>query len=445
MKCNCINNDKTGVLTAPEIKHVQGNVLKLAIPLTLREITVENGEVEYTDSDFVPSNEHPVIVLFSKGAININISAEMHDGNVAYIEEYGKIPVGVYAITVMCYDEQGNPYRFKQNMVLQVVDTTIEAGITTPIEYETQVWYLNAALYIALKGEDGVGIEDIITESSGDIGGFNYVTILLTDGTSRTFSIMNGSGSVDDVLNINSPSPISNRAVTTKFNALDSQIADLFGDVDYNSTNKTIRFWDKGKTRILASIDARPFIKDGMVSNVYISNNTLVIVFNTDAGREPIGISLSSIFNPNNYYNRTQINNLFSQYYTKQEIDNSKAGLINGRVPFIENTPVVLASLNGDNTVLAPYREGDYFAVLSTEKIYQVVNGFADEVGEIDDKLIYCDKSDNTLYRWNNSEFVQVGGNSGSGGITATYSNGTITITSGGSSQPTYSNGTITF
>lgn len=438
MECNCINKGTS--LVAPKIKHVQGNVLRLAIPLTLRTVEMNGNEMEYTDTDFIPSSDAPVKVVLSKDAFKMPIDATMKNGNVAFIEEKGKIPVGTYDITVTCSDNQGNPYRFKQKTVLQVVDTTSEAGIVSPIEYEVETWYLDPAIYLALEGR---GIEDIITESSSEIGGFNYITIILTDGTERTFSIMNGSGSVDEELNINSPSPIANKAVTKKFNEVEVEMTNLFGDVDYDSIEKRIRFWDKGKTKVLKYLDATPFVKDGMINNVYIDNNTLVITFNTDAGREAIGIPLTRIFNPNNYYNKSQVDNRIWEGVRSGL--SGKADLVNGRVPFVEATPIVLASLDGDNTVLSSYNEGDYFAVLNTEKIYQVVNGFADEVGEIDDKLIYCDKSDNTLYRWNNSEFVQVGGNSGSGGITATYSNGTITITSGGSSQPTYSNGTITF
>lgn len=440
MECNCINNHNGTSLVTPEIKHVQGNVLRLAIPLTLRTVEMEGGEMVYTDTDFIPSSDAPVKVVFSKGAFKMPITATMKNGNVAFVEEKGKIPVGVYDITVTCNDEDGNPYRFKQNTVLQVVDATAEAGIVTPIEYEVETWYLDSAIYLALEGR---GIEDIITESSGEIGGFNYVTIILTDGTSRTFSIMNGSGSVDSELNINSPSPIANRAVTEKFVEVEGNMESLFGDVDYDATSNKIRFFAKGKPKtsenILATLDARPFTYDDFLQNVSLSGGFLVLKTKSST----FSVNTNAIFNPNSYYNKTQVDNRILEGVRSGL--SGKADLINGRVPFDEATPIVLASLNGDNTVLSSYNEGDYFAVVDTEKIYQVVNGFADEVGEIDDKLIYCDKSDDTLYRWNGSEFAQVGGNSGSGGITATYSNGTITITSGGSSQPVYSNGTITF
>ena len=365
MNCNCNNNGKDK-LDAPKIKLVYGNVLRLAIPLTLRTIEVVNNQVEVTDTDFIPSSEYPVKVEFSKGAMKFSLDAEMKDGNVAYVEDKGKIPVGTYEITVTCNDDNGYPYRFNQMSVLQVFHSTAEAGIVTPIEYEVTTWYLDAAIYLALKGEDGVGIEDIVTETSEEIGGTNTVTIILTDGRERSFTILNGSGAVDQELDITSPSPISNAAVTAKFSEIDAMLSDIIGDVDYDSQSKNIRFWDKDKTKVLMSLDARPFIKDGMVNSVYISNNILVITFNTDAGREAIGVPLTSIFNPNNYYNKTQVDNrlaqinaLFSNYYNKSQIDTMLAnidvegyaeldGL--GELAYVNSAPVVLDEINSSYT-----------------------------------------------------------------------------------------------
>ena len=157
MICNCLNNgNKLGV---PKIKHVQGNVLRLAIPLTLRTVEKENGEITATDSPFIPSDAQPVMVEFSKAARRYAISAEMQ-GNVAYIEEKGKMPVGVYDIAVSCFDGDGNPYRFKQATTLQIVDLTAEAGIEPSIEYNTEVHILDAAVFIAVSGGGNGGSGD---------------------------------------------------------------------------------------------------------------------------------------------------------------------------------------------------------------------------------------------------------------------------------------------
>ena len=422
MICNCNNSNNNGSSERPKIKHVYGNVLKMAIPLTLRTIELVETEVDgevvqeavATDTDFIPSDKYPVIITLSKFGVKLPIRAIMRDGNIAYFEDDGTIEIGTYDITVTCKDDNGKPYRFNQKTALQVVSATEDAGIKTPIEYEITTWYLDAAIFMAIKGEDGVGIEDIETISSGEIGGVNTITITLTDGRTRSFTILNGSGTVDDVFNINSPSPISNRAVTTKFNSLDSQIADLFGDADYNSTNKTIQFWNKGRTKILATIDARPFIKDGMVNSVYISNNTLVITFNTDSGREAIGVPLSSVFNPNNYYNKTQIDNRFSSitsllisdYVAKVNLFARDNNVSTDVMPHF-----VLYSMG------EPYDEGDDSPVADKNPFFyngyiSVFNGSMQmlTIGQPSTKVVYCNAKTNKLYRWDGSNFILVGG-----------------------------------
>ena len=99
----------------------------------------------------------------------------------------------------------------------------------------------------------------------------------------------------------------------------------------YNSTSKKIEL--KHDSTVLAEIDATAFIKDGMVSNVVIDGGYIVITFNTDAGQEPIRIPLADVFNPSNYY-------------TKSEMDDALAGkqdtLISGtNIKTINNTSIV--------------------------------------------------------------------------------------------------------
>lgn len=462
MNCNCNNKDNR--LTPPKIMHVQGNVLRLAIPLTLRTIELVDVEVDgeiqqqtkATDTPFTPSSDHPVMVVLSKGAVKVSFKAQMRDGNVAYTEDKGTIPVGTYDITVTCNDNHGNPYRFKQSTVLQVFDTTAQAGIETPIEYEVTTWYLDAAIYLALKGEDGVGIADITTQSSGEIGGMNTVTIVLTNGETRSFTVMNGAGSVDEQLDPNSPSPIANKAVTARFNELSDELAGLFGDVDYDTQSKSIRFWDKGKTSVLASLDARPFIKDGMVNNVYISNNTLVITFNTDSGREAIGVPLSSVFNPNNYYTRTQVDSRISSYltnyYTKSQTDSRIWNAIEG------------AGIGGQFVVTitktVEFDDERYSADKTANQIYEahqsgknVIAKYGDSVGQ----LLYCE-SGNIVFLFADIDggwktpllvcnddlwWVEEQESSGDSGYSVTFDNGNVIFS--GSNQPTYDNGNIIF
>lgn len=87
-----------------------------------------------------------------------------------------------------------------------------------------------------------------------------------------------------------------------------SSLTAYFDGAEYNSTGKTIEFYNNGVLK--DSIDATAFIKDGMVDSVAISGNNLVISFNTDAGKEDIEIPLTDIFNPNNYYDKTATDGL---------------------------------------------------------------------------------------------------------------------------------------
>lgn len=78
----------------------------------------------------------------------------------------------------------------------------------------------------------------------------------------------------------------------------------------YDSTSKKILLKNKANTT-LAEIDATAFIKDGMVSQVEVSNGNLVITFNMDAGKNPISVPISDIFDANNYYTKTEANSTF--------------------------------------------------------------------------------------------------------------------------------------
>lgn len=100
---------------------------------------------------------------------------------------------------------------------------------------------------------------------------------------------------------------------------------DAFTNVAYDGKSELKFYNDKGDE--VANVDVTPFIKDGMVSNVEILNGNLVITFNTDAGKEPITIPLTDIFNPNNYYTKTDANALFAtQVVVNEEIAARIAG-----------------------------------------------------------------------------------------------------------------------
>lgn len=85
----------------------------------------------------------------------------------------------------------------------------------------------------------------------------------------------------------------------------------LFAGASYDSVTKHINFYNEDD-ELLTYIDATAFIKDGMVDTVAIQNGNLVITFNTDAGKQPISIPLTDIFNPNNYYTKSDVDTALS-------------------------------------------------------------------------------------------------------------------------------------
>lgn len=123
--------------------------------------------------------------------------------------------------------------------------------------------------------------------------------------------------------------------VALKANSAD--LLTLFDSAEYNSQTKKIVF--KHGDTVLVQIDATDFIKDGMVSNVEIVNDKLVISFNTDAGKQNIEITLSDIFNPNNYYTKQEID-------TKEQNINTSIALKVDKETFDVKEEVISKALN---------------------------------------------------------------------------------------------------
>ena len=111
------------------------------------------------------------------------------------------------------------------------------------------------------------------------------------------------------------------------------EIAKKFEGVAYDSQSKHINFYNNvaATGNVLAYIDATDFIKDGMVSNVEVKEvsgvTSLVISFNTDAGKEDIVIPISSIFDATNYYTKAEVDTALAAKadtattYTKTEVN----------------------------------------------------------------------------------------------------------------------------
>ena len=88
--------------------------------------------------------------------------------------------------------------------------------------------------------------------------------------------------------------------------AIDTIDAKFIDDAKYEMSGQThvINFYN-GNT-VKATIDCTDFLVDGMIDNVYIENGYLVIDFNTASGKQDIRIPLTDIFNPANYYTKSE-------------------------------------------------------------------------------------------------------------------------------------------
>ena len=119
---------------------------------------------------------------------------------------------------------------------------------------------------------------------------------------------------------LNNASYISNTSLNT---TLASYVTSGYYDTS------TRKIYLRHGTNVLSEIDANDFIKDGMVDTAYVQGSNLVISFNTDAGKQPVEVPITDIFNPTNYYTKTEINNAgyltahqdLSSYVSKTELN----------------------------------------------------------------------------------------------------------------------------
>ena len=113
----------------------------------------------------------------------------------------------------------------------------------------------------------------------------------------------------------------------------------------YNSEEKRIEL--KHNSNILATIDAKAFIKDGMVDSVVIQNGNIVITFNVDSGKEAISLPITDIFNPANYYNKQAIDLKLSDYALKSELFSGSYNDLTDK-PVIPTIPSSISAFNND-------------------------------------------------------------------------------------------------
>ena len=100
-----------------------------------------------------------------------------------------------------------------------------------------------------------------------------------------------------------------------------SLYATLIRGVSYSSQNHIISFLNEESTPIF-TLDAAPFIIDGMVDDVRIENGYLVIDFNTASGKQDISIPLTDIFDPDAYYTKEEVDEKLEEKADTEALEN---------------------------------------------------------------------------------------------------------------------------
>ena len=127
---------------------------------------------------------------------------------------------------------------------------------------------------------------------------------------------------------------------------------DAFTNVAYDGKSELKFYNDKGDE--VANVDVTPFIKDGMVSNVEISDGNLVIHFNTDSDIKDIYIPLTEIFDPEAYYTKqeidNQVNDIWDTIDEKEEVISTSLNALNEEVGNLSNGKADASALTAHTT-----------------------------------------------------------------------------------------------
>ena len=127
---------------------------------------------------------------------------------------------------------------------------------------------------------------------------------------------------------------------------------DAFTSVEYDGTKSLIFYNDKGDE--VANVDVTPFIKDGMIEDVEISDGNLVIHFNTDSDIKDIYIPLTEIFDPEAYYTKqeidNQVNDIWDTIDEKEEVISTSLNALNEEVGNLSNGKADASALTAHTT-----------------------------------------------------------------------------------------------
>ena len=94
-------------------------------------------------------------------------------------------------------------------------------------------------------------------------------------------------------------------------------VLNLANKLEWDSNAKSLKLYSGN--HLLATVDGSTWVKDGMVESAAIVGNNLEITFNTDSGKEKISVPLTDVFNPDNYYDKAEIDSKFENVTISDE------------------------------------------------------------------------------------------------------------------------------
>ena len=143
-----------------------------------------------------------------------------------------------------------------------------------------------------------------------------------------------------------------------------------FADAEYVPGEKMI-YLSNGFGEVIDSIDCTDFVIDGMVENVTLNGNILTIVFNTDAGKQSIDIDLTEFINPQNYYTKTETDNIVDSAYTSA-VTYVDSEILSARTDASAYTDAALVSAKAytDNEVLSAKADAKTYTDNAVDSAY---------------------------------------------------------------------------
>ncbi len=146
--------------------------------------------------------------------------------------------------------------------------------------------------------------------------------------------------------------------------------------VKSNTSSKYVEFYHGGTGgTVVFSYDASPFLIDGMVESVVITSITsgsstvqvLEITWNSAAGGQVTDIPLSEIFDPSNYYTKTEVDNSIDAA-TSGKVDNDTYTAYTAATDTVLGNKADTSALTAVNDVLTAHTADTTIHVTSSDK-----------------------------------------------------------------------------